>query len=142
VIDPAQLRKRVKAAIDGARRASATRRERATAAAREYEEFLETRAVPAFRSIANVLRSEGIPFEVMTPSGGVRLVYDRNRDDAIDLELDSTLDPPQPLLSVVQSRGSRVLRSERLVKEGSPISEITEEDVIELLINQLKPWLG
>lgn len=140
--DPAQLRKRLKAAIEAARRAAATRRERATAAAHEYEEFLEARAVPAFRAIANVLRAEGIPFEVTTPSGGVRLVADKNRDDVIDLELDTTLDPPQPLLSVVQSRGSRVLRTERLVKEGSPISDISEEDVIELLIDQIKPWLG
>jgi len=142
VADPAQLRKRLKAAIEAARRASATRRERATAAAREYDEFLETRAVPAFRAIANILRSEAIFFEVMTPSGGARLVSDKNRDDMIELELDTTLDPPQPLLSVVQSRGSRVLRTERLVKEGSPISDISEDDVIDLLIDQLKPWLG
>lgn len=140
--DPSQLRKRLRAAIEAARRAAATRRERATAAGREYEEFLETRAVPAFRAIANVLRAEGIQFEVTTPSAGVRLVSDKNRDDAIEIELDTTLDPPQPLLSVIQSRGSRVLRTERLVKEGSPISDISEEDVVELLIDQLKPWLG
>jgi hypothetical protein len=91
---------------------------------------------------ANVLKSEGLPFEVMTPSGGVRLVSDRNRDDALEIELDPTLDPPQPLLSVVQSRGSRILRTERLVKEGSPIADISEDDVIELLVEQLKPWLG
>jgi hypothetical protein len=142
VADPAQLRKRLKAEMEAARRASATRRERAAAAAREYDEFLETRAVPAFRAIANVLRAEGLPFEVMTPSGGVRLVADKNRDDVIELELDPTLDPPQPLLCVVQSRGSRVLRTERLLKEGSPISDISEDDVIELLMAELKPWLG
>ncbi len=140
--DPGQLRKRLRSAIDAARRASITRRERATAATREYEEFLDTRAVPAFRAMANVLRAEGIPFEVTTPSGGVRLVADKSRDDLIELELDSSLDPPQPLLITVQSRGSRVLRTERLVKEGSPISQISEDDVIELLMDQVKPWLG
>jgi hypothetical protein len=142
VADPAHVRKRVKAAIEAARRASATRRERATAASRDYEAFLEQRAVPAFRTVANVLRSEGIPFEVMTPSGGVRLVADRKRDDMIELELDTTLDPPHPLLSVVQSRGSRVLRTERLIKEGSPISDISEDDVLNVVIDELKPWLG
>ena len=142
MLDAGQLRKRVRAEIDAARRASATRRERAAAANRDYEAFLEARAVPAFRVMANVLRAEGIPFEVMTPSGGVRLVSDKNRDDMIELELDASLDPPQPLLSVVQSRGSRVLRTERLVKEGSPISDISDEDVIDLLVAQLKPWLG
>ena len=140
--DPGQLRKRIRAAMDAARRASATRRERAAAASREYEEFLETRAVPAFRAMDNVLRAEGVPFEAMTPSGGVRLVADKHRDDFIELELDATLDPPQPLLTTVQSRGSRVLRTERLVKEGSPISQISEDDVIELLMEQVKPWLG
>jgi hypothetical protein len=142
VADPADVRKRIKAAMEAARRASATRRERAAAAARDYQDFLDARAVPAFRAVANVLRAEGIPFEVMTPSGGVRLVADRNRDDMIELELDTTLDPPQPLLSVVQSRGSRVLRTERPVKEGSPISDISEEDVLDVVIDALKPWLG
>jgi hypothetical protein len=60
----------------------------------------------------------------------------------IELELDSSLDPPQPLLITVRSRGSRILRTERLVKEGSPISEISEDDLVELLLDQIKPWLG
>jgi hypothetical protein len=142
VIDPGQLRKRLKSSMEAARRAAATRRERAAAATREYEEFLESRALPAFRAMANVLRAEGIPFEIMTPLNGVRLVADKNRDDVIELELDSSIDPPQPLLITVQSRGSRILRTERLVKEGSPISDISEDDVVELLLDQIKPWLG
>jgi hypothetical protein len=142
VIDSGIVRKRLKAQIDAARRAAATRRERVTAATREYEEFLDARAIPAFRVMANVLKAEGIPFELITPAAGVRLVSDRSRDDVIELELDSTLDPPQPLLITVQSRGSRILRTERLVKEGSPISDISEEDVVELLLDQIKPWLG
>ena len=142
MIESGQLRSRLKSAMQAARRAAATRRERAAAASREYEQFLETRAIPAFRAMANVLRVEGIPFEVSTPSGGVRLVADKNRDDVIELELDMTLDPPQPLLITVQSRGSRVLRTERLVKEGSPISDISDDDVVELLLEQIKPWLG
>jgi hypothetical protein len=142
MIDTGLLRKRLKSQIDAARRATASRRERSAAATRDYEEFLETRAVPAFRAMAHVLRAEGIPFEVMTPSGGVRLVADRGRDDVIELELDATLDPPQPMLITVQSRGSRVLRTERLVKDASPISDISEDDVVELLLDQVKPWLG
>ncbi len=141
MIDAGYLRKRLRSAIDAARRASATRRERASAAAREYELLLEERAIPAFRAMANVLRAEGILFEVTTPSGGVRLVADRKRDDVIELELDSTLDPPQPLLITVQSRGSRVLRTERLLKEGSPLADISEDDVVDALLDHVKPWL-
>ncbi len=92
--------------------------------------------------MANVLRAEGLPFEVMTPAGGVRLVSDKNRDDVIELELDTGLDPPQPLVITVQARGSRILRTERLVKEGSPIADISEDDVVDLLLDQIKPWLG
>lgn len=136
------LRKRVRASIDAARRAAATRRERATAATRAYENFLNTIAVPVFRALSTVLRAEGILFETVTPSGGVRLVSDRNRDDFLELELDTSLDPPQPMLITTQSRGSRILRTERLVKEGSPIDEITEDDLTELLLEHIKPWLG
>jgi hypothetical protein len=142
MIDAGILRKRLKTQIDGARRAAAARRERTNAATREYDEFLEARAVPAFRAMANVLRAEGIPFEVMTPSGGVRLVADKSRDDVIEMELDTTLDPPQPMLITVQGRGSRILRTERLVKEGSPISDISAQDVVDLLLDQITPWLG
>ena len=53
----------------------------------EYEEFLETRAIPAFRSVAIVLKSEGLMWEVMTPSGEVRLVPGRRRDESIALSV-------------------------------------------------------
>ena len=136
------LRKRVRASIEAARRAAATRRERTSAATRAYETFLTSLAVPVFRGLATVLRAEGIPFEMITPGTGVRLVSDRNRDDFIELELDTSLDPPQPLLVTTQTRGSRILRTERLVKEGSPIEDISEEHLTELLLEHIKPWLG
>ncbi len=139
--DVGQIRKRVRAAMDAARREASTRRERSAAAARAYDVFLEERAIPAFRALANVLRAEGIPFEMMMPSGGARLVGG-NRDDVIELELDTSRDPPEPLVITTQTRGSRILRTERLVKEGSPIDDITDDDVVELLIEQIKPWLG
>jgi hypothetical protein len=139
--DTGLLRKRVKAAIDQARRDAAERRARATEATKLYETFLTTSAVPAFRAVANVLKSEGVAFEVTTPAGGVRLVSERQRDDAIDLELDPTLDPPEPLVTVTRVRGSRSLRTERSIKGGTPLSKLTEEDVIEMLLAELRPWM-
>lgn len=139
--DVGLIRKRVRAEIDAARKSSATRRERSAVAERDYETFLTEVATPAFRQMANVLRAEGIPFDVLTPSNGVRLVSDRNRD-AIELELDTTLDPPQPMLISTHTRGSRVVRHERFIKETADISIITEDDVIERLIEELRPWLG
>lgn len=136
------VRKRLVSAIDAAKRDAAERRARAAAATRDYEQFLEEVAVPAFRAMATALRSEGLPFEVMTPSGAVRLVSDRNRDDGIVLELDTSADPPLPLVSITRSRGSRIVQKERTVKERVLAGALTDEDVIEMLLEELKPWLG
>jgi hypothetical protein len=139
--DVAVLRKRIRTEIDKARRDQAERRARVAEAARAYDAFLEQAAIPVFRMFANVLKSEGLSFEVMTPSGGVRLQSERNRDDAIEMELDSTADPPQPLVTITRSRGSRVVQSDRLVKSTTPVAQLTEDDVIEMLIEELRPWL-
>ena len=97
-MDIAQLRKTVQQAIEGAKKDQAARRARADAAGLAYERFLEERAAPVFRSMANVLKSEGLLFDVMTPSGGVRLVPERTREDGIELTLDASLDPPRRLI--------------------------------------------
>jgi hypothetical protein len=141
-MDVAVIRKRLKSEIEQARRTAADRRERAKTAARAYEQFLTDVAIPTFRQMANVLRAEGIPFEVQTPSGGVRLVPDRNRDDGIALELDSTQDPPQLMLSSTRTWGSRVIQHERSIKEKTSIERITEDDLFDRLVDEVRPWLG
>jgi hypothetical protein len=90
---------------------------------------------------ANILKAEGLNFEVMTPSGGVRLQSERHRDDAIEMELDTTADPPQPLLTITRARGSRVVQSERTLKSNTPVGQLTEDDVIEMLLEEMRPWL-
>lgn len=140
--DIALIRKRLRTEIEQARRTAAERRERARAATRAYETFVEETAVPVMRQLATVLKAEGIPFELQTPSGGVRLVSDRNRDDVIELELDATQDPPQPVLSSTRTWGSRIIRSERAVKERTALERITEDDLIERMLEELRPWLG
>ena len=140
--DVGVVRKRVRFAIEQARRDQADRRERVAEARKNYETFLETAAIPVFRMFANILKSENLNFEVMTPAGGVRLQSERNRDDAIEMELDSTADPPQPLVTVTRVRGSRVVQSERSIKGSNPLVQLTEDDVIEMLLEELRPWLG
>ena len=139
--DAAVLRKRIQTEIEKARRDQAERRARVAEATRAYEVFLETAAIPMFRMFANVLKSEGMNFEVMTPSGGVRLQSERHRDDAIEMELDTTADPPQPLVTITRARGSRVIQSDRTIKGSNPLVQLTEDDVIEMLIEELRPWL-
>ena len=89
--------------------------------------------------IANVLKSEGLHFEVMTPAGGVRLQSERNREDAIEMELDTTADPPQPLVTITRVRGSRVVQSDRSIKGSNPLVQLTEDDVIEMLLKSCGP---
>lgn len=140
-MDVAQLRKTVRQAIDGAKKDAAARRARADVATLAYERFLEERATPVFRSMANVLKSEGLLFDVMTPSGGVRLVPERTREDGIELTLDGSVDPPRATLTTVRSRGSRAVRAERALKDGVPIDTLTDDDVIAALLDELAPWL-
>lgn len=131
----------MKSAIEQARRDQAERRGRAAEAQKNYELFLETAAVPVFRMFANILKSEGLNFEVMTPAGGVRLQSERQRDDAIEMELDTTADPPQPLVTITRARGSRVIQTDRSIKGSNPLVQLGEEDVIDMLLDELRPWL-
>jgi len=138
----AEVRKRVRYAIEQARRDSAERRERVAEAQKTYDTFLQTAAIPAFRMVANVLKSEGnLNFEVMTPAGGVRLQSERHREDAIEMELDTTADPPQPLVTITRARGSRLTQSDRSIKGSNPLARLTEDDVIDMLVEELRPWL-
>lgn len=141
--DVSQIRKRIQKAIEVARREASDRRTRLHEAQRAYDEFLDTRAIPAFRSVAIVLKSEGLAWEVMTPSGEVRLVPDRKRDESIAISFDASADPPQPMVSITRGRGSRVLHAERPIKAGTPASSaLTEDDVVDMLVDELRPWLG
>src|SRR5690348_11976977 len=136
--DVAVVRKRVRLAIEQARRDQAERRTRVAEARANYETFLQTAAIPVFRMFANILKAEGLHFEVMTPADGVRLQSERNRDDAIEIELDTTADPPQPLVTVTRVRGSRVIQTDRSIKGSNPLVHLTEEDVIEMLLEELR----
>src|SRR5580693_8004534 len=90
MMEVSEVRKRVREAIERAKRAAAERRTRIDEAAGEYEAFLERIAVPLFRQIAAVLRADGHMFTVFTPGGSVRLMSDRSSDEYIELSLDTT----------------------------------------------------
>jgi len=140
--DVGVVRKRVQSAIQQARRDQADKRVRVAEARSNYELFLQRDAIPVFRMFATILKAENLHFEVMTPAGGVRLQSERNRDDAIELELDTTADPPQPLVTITRVRGSRVVQSDRTIKGSNPLVQLTEEDVIEMLLEEVRPWLS
>jgi hypothetical protein len=57
------------------------------------------------------------------------------------MELDTSADPPQPLVTVTRARGSRVIQSDRTIKGSNPLVQLTDEDVIDMLVEELRPWL-
>jgi hypothetical protein len=46
------------------------------------------------------------------------------------------------MLSTMRTWGSRVLQTERPVKERTAIELITEEDLLERMLEELRPWLA
>ena len=135
----AAVRQRILVTIDRAKQRDAARRTRTDEAARAYSTFLDTIAVPLFRQIANVLRAEGYPFGVFTPSGSVKLVSDRTAEDSIEIRLDTTGDEPRVIGHTTRSRGGRVIESERPV--GHPAT-LTEGDLLDFLMKELETLVG
>jgi hypothetical protein len=134
-METSDIRKRLNQTIERAKRQAAERRVRGDEAARAFETFLTTIAVPLFRQVANILRADGYLFNVFTPSDSVRLMSDRATEDFIELSLDTTGDRPQVIGHASRSRGRRVLESERAI--GEP-GELTEEAVLEFLLKELE----
>ncbi len=136
-MDIADVRRRLRAATEAARRHAAARRARVDAAERDYEAFLAERAIPAFRDLANALAGEGHPFEVFTPARSVRLASAHSASDFIELELDTAEDPPQVVGRSSRGRGRRMITSERPVREGAAVAELSEEDVLAFLLSEI-----
>jgi len=132
------VRKRILGTIERARQRAAERRARADEAARAYSTFLDGVAVPIFKQVANVLRAEGYPFSVSTPSGSVRLMSDRTAEDFVEIALDTTGDMPSVMGHASRARGRRVIESERAV--GDP-AHLDENDVLEFLTKELEAFL-
>jgi len=140
-VEVSLVRNRLNRAIEVARERAQQRRQRTATAEQSYETFLEEVATPVTRLIANSLKVENYAFTVFTPSGGLRLASDRGRDDYVEFALDAAADPPQVVGRISRSRGSRTLDEERPVKPGTPLDELSEEDVLTFLLDVLQPWL-
>ena len=136
-----EVRRRLRSAIEAARREAAARRERTDAAARAYDTFLEQHAVPAFQAIASALAGEGHRFKVFTPAGSVRLSAESAAENFIEISLDASQDPPQVMGRTNVGRGRRLLTSERPVREGTSVEHLTDDDVLEFLLAEIAPFV-
>ena len=140
-MEVSEVRRRLLAAIDGARRAAQERRGRSDQAARDYEAMLTAYAIPIFHQFASALVAEGHRFKVFTPAGSVRLASESRGDDFIELALDATSDPPVVVGRTSRGRGSRMITSERPVRDGAPVGTITDEDVLAFLLSEIAPFV-
>jgi hypothetical protein len=136
-VDVSDVRRRLLAAIDKARQAAAERRVRTDAAVRDYEAFLNQRAAPVFHQFAAALKGEGHGFKVFTPAASIRLASERSPEELIELVLDETADPPAVLGRTTRGRGRRTISSERALGGGAPIADLTEEDVLAFLLEEI-----
>jgi len=136
-MDISDVRRRLRGAIEAARREAMERRERTDAAEREYEKFLTDRAIPVFHDLANALSGEGHAFKVYTPARSVKLASTRSSEEFVELELDTSQDPPQVIGRTSRGRGRRMVTSERPVRADAAVSDLTEDDVLEYLISEI-----
>lgn len=134
-----EIRRRVRSAIEEARREAAARRERVDTAVRDYDAFLAGRAVPVFQQFASALQGEGFRFRVETPADSVRLTADGS-DDHIELVLDRTLDPPRVVGRSSRGRGRRQVVTERPVRDAA-VADLTDEDVLDYLAEEIRGFV-
>lgn len=140
-MDIPEVRRRLRAAIDKAKREAAERRARADAAARDYDEFLAQRAVPVFQTFAAALAGEGLRFKVATPAGSVRLASEAAKDDFIELALETSADPPEVIGRVSRGRGRRMVTSEGPIRDRAAVADLTEDDVLNFLVREILPFV-
>jgi hypothetical protein len=141
-LEVSAVRRRIQQAIEASKERARDRREHVAAASQAYDRFLADVATPLMRQVANALKVDGnLAFTVGTPTGGVRLTFDKQRDDYIELALDTASDRPQVIGHVRYTRGSRTIDDERPVKAGVPPEALTDEDLLDFLMGALEPWL-
>jgi hypothetical protein len=140
-IETSELRKRVRALIDNSRKQAADRRLKLDEAVAAYNALLESTATPLVQMLVNTLRAEGYHFTVFTPNGGLRLAPARSADDFIEFALETSQGDPFVALRVNRTRGRRVIQHERPVKDRTPVGALSEEDVLQALLDELAPFV-
>jgi hypothetical protein len=141
MIETGEVRKRVKQAIEQARRNAAAHRTEADAASAQFDKYAQEVAGPLFRQVAGALKAEGYPFQVFTPAGGLRLSSDRSGDDYVGLVLDTARHPVALVLQVRRTRGRHVVDEERTLAEGASIDGLSDDELLGRLLEALAPFV-
>jgi hypothetical protein len=140
-MEVSDLRRRLRSAIDDAKKRSVERRTRVDEARRAWERLLPEVAVPTFHTMAGALTAEGHRFKVFTPGEAVRLSLERSAEEFVELSLDTDRDEPALLLRSTRGRGRRIVSTERIVGEGAQIAGVTQEDLVAAMLEELIPFI-
>jgi hypothetical protein len=135
------VRRRLRAALDEAKRLSNERRARVDAAVRAWEDVLPATVIPALHALSQALAAEGHRFKVLTPGESARLSVERSAEEFIELALDTARDAPAVMLRSTRGRGRRMVSSERVAAEGGAIAQLTQEAVVGFLLEELIPFI-
>lgn len=140
-MEVSDVRRRLRSAIDDAKKRSAERRTQIDDARRAWERLLPEVAVPTFHTMAGALTAEGHRFKVFTPGEAVRLSLERSAEEFVELSLDTERDEPALLLRSTRGRGRRIVSTERIVREGAQIAGVTQEDLVAAMLEELIPFI-
>jgi hypothetical protein len=142
-MDTGELRRRILRALEESKNDAALRRAEADAAARAYDEFLATLAVPMLKQAIDVLKAERQNFVLNAPAGSARIVSDGSADTFLEFVLDIGGDRPQVIGRVSRARGrQRVVVDERPLATGKAVADLTEEDVAAFLVTEIPRLLN
>ena len=127
--------------MEDAKRRAAGRRLQVDEASRAWEEALNDTVVPAFHTMAQALAAEGHRFKVETPAGAARLALERGAEEFVELALDTDGDGPALFLRSTRGRGRRIISAERVVREGTAVAQLSQDDVVTWLLEELVPFI-
>jgi hypothetical protein len=71
----------------------------------------------------------------------VRLASERSQEDYIELTLDTSQDPPAVLGRCSRGRGRGAVTTERPLRPGIAIGDLTESDVLDYVLTELGPFV-
>jgi hypothetical protein len=145
-METSAVRQAVRSLLQHVKQPAADRREKrriqTDQAARQYGIFLDRIAVPLFKQVANVLRTEGYGFDAFTPQGSVRLMAERGNDNYIEVALDTKGAAPKLVGRVSHSRGGDVSQTELVLNATTDIEALTEEDLLGFVLSALEPFVA
>ena len=135
------LRRRVRQAIQDAKRRAGDRRTARDEASKAWATAVAEVVEPEATVMAAALTGEGLPFRLETPRGTIRLVSERSADDYIEIVLDDSdeRDVPEVIGRSVMGRGRQ---SVTVIEEplGAP-ADLTPDRISAFFLDAIAPWI-